>query len=73
MKDKFTTLTKKLDALIAPYKKNIIIPLLKIIGIIIVCAILVRVIGGNETLADYAEKNPELAYPEASVSVSIDE
>ena len=54
----FKGLWKALD----PYKKNIIYPLLKILGIIIVCAVLVRVMSGNETLSDYAEKNPEIAY-----------
>lgn len=49
------------DAL-KPYKKNIIIPLLKIIGVIIICVILIRVMTGDETLAEYAAKNPDTAY-----------
>lgn len=41
---------------LAPYKKNIIIPLLKILAIIIICAILVRFLSGGETLAEYAAR-----------------
>ncbi|MBR6003833.1 MAG: hypothetical protein IK068_03825 [Lachnospiraceae bacterium] len=52
-KDKYTKIREKL----APYEKNIIIPLCKIILIIIVCVIIARVMGGNETLAEYAAKN----------------
>lgn len=64
--DKFIKKIKKyIDLLwdiLKPYKKNIIIPLLKILGVIIVCAILVRLVSGHETLADYAAKNPDIAY-----------
>ena len=52
-KDKHKLIREKL----APYEKNIIIPLAKIILIIIICAIIARVMGGNETLAEYAAKN----------------
>jgi len=48
---------KKIREKLAPYEKNIIIPLAKIILIIIICAIIARVMGGNETLAEYAAKN----------------
>lgn len=41
---------------LAPYKKNIIIPLLKILAIIILCAIIVRFLAGGETLAEYAAR-----------------
>ena len=47
---------KAIGASLAPYKKNIIIPLLKILAIIIVCAIIARYMSGNETLAEYAAK-----------------
>lgn len=49
---------------IKPYRKNLIDPILKILAIIIVCAVLVRVMSGNETLSDYASKNPDIAYSE---------
>lgn len=58
MQNPFTKIIKTLK----PYKNTIIIPLAKIIGIIILCVVLVKVIGGHETLADYAKKNPEIAY-----------
>lgn len=54
----FETLRKKLK----PYQKNIIQPLLKIIAIIIVCAVVAHLMGGHETLQDYANKNPDIAY-----------
>lgn len=56
MKDRIYELVKKIDDIISPYKKNIIIPLLKIIAIIIFCAIIARYLNGGETLADYANK-----------------
>lgn len=62
MKTKIAEMYTKIKRAIAPYKKNIIIPLLKIFGIIIVCAIVVRLMSGHETLADYAKKNPDIAY-----------
>lgn len=70
MKDKIISFIKKIDDIITPYKKNIVFPVLKILGIIILCAILVRVIGGHETLAQYAEKNPEIAYQAETESTS---
>ena len=57
-----TDFFKKIDKKISPYKKNIIYPLLKILGIILLCAVLARLLNGHETLADYAAKNPEIAY-----------
>lgn len=50
---------QKLRAALKPYEKNIIIPLLKIIVIIIICMLIVRFLGGHETLAEFAaKKNP---------------
>lgn len=49
---------ENLRTLLSPYQKNLIQPLLKIIGIIIVCAVLAHLISGNETLLEYAQKNP---------------
>lgn len=62
MKTKIVEMYTKIKKALAPYKKNIIIPLAKIIGIIIVCAVIVRLVSGHETLADYAKKNPDIAY-----------
>ena len=62
MKDKIIEFFKVIKAFLAPYKKNIIIPLLKILGIIAVCALLVHFIGGHETLSQYASKHPDIAY-----------
>lgn len=52
---------------VSPYKKNLIIPLLKIFAIIIVCALIAHFMGGNETLSEYAEKHPDLAYSSVEV------
>lgn len=73
MKDKILGLINRFRDAVRPYKKNIIIPLLKIIAIIILCAILVRVMGGHETLADYARKNPEIAYPSVSTDAATEQ
>jgi len=62
MKDKIIALFEKTRKALKPYQKNIIQPLLKIILIIIICVIIVRVIGGHETLSQYADKHPEVAY-----------
>ena len=62
MKAKIVNLFKRFYAVIKPYRKNLIDPLLKIIGIIIICALLVRFVSGNETLNEYASKNPDKAY-----------
>ncbi|MCQ2520270.1 MAG: hypothetical protein MJ107_07060 [Lachnospiraceae bacterium] len=70
MKEKILSIYKKIKKTLAPYKKNIIMPLLEIIGIIIVCALIVRFMGGHETLAQYAEKNPDIAY-QSSVEENI--
>lgn len=61
-----TNFFRKIDKAISPYKKNIIYPLLKILAIIIICVIISHFIGGHETLADYASKNPEIAYQTSS-------
>ena len=37
-------------------------PALILIAAIVVCAILARSLSGNETLAEYAQKHPEIAY-----------
>lgn len=57
MKEKIIIFLKKIQNLLAPYKKNIIIPLAKIIGIIILCVLIARYMGGHETLLEYAAKN----------------
>lgn len=69
MKAKIINFFHKIKNALAPYKKNIIIPLLKILLIIIVCVILVKLITGGKTLTQYAEENPEIAYrTETSIS-----
>lgn len=57
MKEKIITFVKRICDLLAPYKKNIIIPALKILGVIILCALIARYMGGHETLLEYAAKN----------------
>lgn len=59
MKLKLKEAFRKLRDTIKPYEKNLIIPLLKIILIIIICMLIVRFLGGHETLAEFAaKKNP---------------
>lgn len=59
MKLKLKEAFRKLRDAIKPYEKNLIIPLLKIILIIIICMLIVRFLGGHETLAEFAaKKNP---------------
>jgi len=58
MKLKIKALYDKIVKALAPYQKNIIQPLLKILGIIILCAVIAHLMGGNETLLEYAAKNP---------------
>lgn len=55
MKLKIKALYEKIYNKLKPYWKRLILPLLKIIGIIIVCAVLSHLLGGSETLAEYAE------------------
>ena len=62
MKDKIIALFQKIRKILKPYQKNIIQPLLTILLIIIICMIIVRVIGGHETLSQYADKHPDIAY-----------
>ena len=62
MKDKFKDFITKLYTFLKPYKNTIISPLLKILAIIVICALLVHFIGGHETLKQYADKNPDVAY-----------
>ena len=62
MKDKINALFEKIRKTLKPYQKNIIQPALKIILIIIICVIIVHVIGGHETLSQYADKHPDIAY-----------
>ncbi len=38
------------------YGKKMIIPILEIVGVIILCAILVYLLNGHETLAEYAAR-----------------
>lgn len=59
MKLKIKEHFRKFREAIKPYEKNLIIPLIKIILIIIICMIIVRFLGGHETLAEFAaKKNP---------------
>lgn len=59
MKLKLKKAFRKLRDTIKPYEKNLIIPLLKIILIIVICMLIVRFLGGHETLAEFAaKKNP---------------
>ncbi len=59
MKLKLKEAFRKLRDTIKPYEKNLIIPLLKIILIIVICMLIVRFLGGHETLAEFAaKKNP---------------
>lgn len=48
--------------------KKLLRPVGLLLLLILVCSVIVRVMSGSETLSDYAEKNPQLAYatPEAS-------
>lgn len=62
MKTKVIEAFKHFYSIIKPYRKNLIDPILKILAVIIICAVLVRIISGNETLSDYARKNPDIAY-----------
>lgn len=39
------------------YGKKMIIPILEIVGMIILCAILIYLLNGHETLAEYASKH----------------
>ena len=48
--------------------EKIIKPILILVAAIIACAILIRSISGNETLSQYAEKHPEIAYESVSVT-----
>lgn len=57
MKLKFKAFYDKIKKALAPYQKNLIQPLLKILAIIIICAVIARLINGNETLLEYAAKH----------------
>lgn len=46
----------KIKEKLAPYQKNIIEPLLKILAIIIICAIIAHMLNSGETLAEFAAK-----------------
>ena len=56
MKLKIKALYDKVYKLLSPYWARLIKPALEIIGIIIICAIIAHVMGGNETLLEYAQK-----------------
>lgn len=62
MKSKIIGFFQKIHTICKPYEKNLIFPILKIIGIIILCAFIAHLMSGNETLSDYAAKNPDIAY-----------
>lgn len=51
-------------------KNNILKSLLLIAVIIVFCTILTRIFSGSETLTEYAEKNPQIAYQEKERSES---
>lgn len=57
MKLKIKALYERIKSALAPYQKNLIQPILKIIAIIIVCAVIAHLMGGNETLLEYAAKS----------------
>ena len=62
MKNFIVNLFKNIKIIWNAYKKKLIIPILELLGLIIVCVVLVRLIGGHETLSDYAAKHPDIAY-----------
>lgn len=45
-------------------KDKVLKPLVLLAVIIIFCSVLIRLFSGSETLAEYADKNPEIAYQE---------
>lgn len=51
-------------------KNNILKSLLLIAVIIVFCTVLTRIFSGSETLTEYAEKNPQIAYQEKERSES---
>lgn len=53
---KIKAFVKRIIDKLSPYRKTIIVPLLKILAIIIICAIIAHYFGGRETLAEYAAK-----------------
>lgn len=58
-------------------KNKLLKPLLLIAVIILLCSVLARLFSGSETLLEYAEKNPEVAYgstePDTAPGNSIEE
>ena len=62
MKEFIVNLKKKLKPVWDAYGQKLILPVLKLLGVIILCVILVHLISGHETLADYAAKHPDVAY-----------
>ena len=62
MKEFIVNLKNKFKPVWDAYGKKLILPVLKLLGVIIVCVVLVHLISGHETLADYASKHPEIAY-----------
>lgn len=56
MKERIKNFINNIWKYLKPYKETLIIPILKILVIIIVCVIIVKIMGGNETLYEYAEK-----------------
>lgn len=50
--------------------KQLLKPLATLLLLILVCAVLVRIISGSETLADYATRNPEIAYATHTPTIS---
>lgn len=58
-------------------KNKLLKPLLLIAVIIVFCSVLARLFSGSETLLEYAEKNPEIAYaspePDAVLENNIEE
>ena len=65
MKEFIVNLKKKFKPVWDAYGQKLIIPMLKLLGVIILCVILVHLISGHETLSDYAAKHPEIAYSSA--------
>ena len=73
MKERIKALIRWIGKILTPYKKTIIIPVLEIIAIIVICSLIVHFFSGHETLAQYADKHPEIAYQTVSDASASEE
>ncbi len=55
------------------FMKQVALPFFGLLALVIVCGFLARFLTGSQTLADYAEKNPEIAYGTASDDDAADD